>query len=189
MSSVMFDFTQELAAVWPERLAPVGEGTFDKEPFGDWWQRNYDELKHLQPELCEQWVYRHWKNSSFTFIPLDSLRCEELKMSTDEVLQRVHRELAGPLSPEFDRRVFEEPPLGGLHPTAQAFAELGTWDYPIVTLRTPNGFAGYTVQKHDIELVLVEGHQRHRYLSALQHFGDSPAGPHRVFAVSSPVVT
>jgi hypothetical protein len=184
----MFAIRPERPPVWPERLKPVGEGGFDKEPFEEWWGRQETELGHLPAELCEQWIYRHWHYSPFAFLPLDNLVCEELSLFTPDIIDNVHREYGGELNPGFDRNVFERGTLGEPLPTAKAFLERGTWDYPIVVLRTPNGFAGFTRVSQNIRLVLVEGHQRHRYLNALAFFRAAPPGPHRVFVLDSPMV-
>jgi hypothetical protein len=39
-----------------------------------------------------------------------------------------------------------------------------------------------------VRYVIVEGHQRHRYLNALHELGMPPAGPHEVIVISSPIV-
>ncbi|MBI1236318.1 MAG: hypothetical protein GC188_06500 [Alphaproteobacteria bacterium] len=184
----LFDFREFRDSVWPAHLVPVGEGEIEKEPFETWWLRNNAELANLASGICEQWIYRHWSHTQFNFLPLDSLRFEQIELSTDEILQSVHRELGCSLHPEFDRQVFERP-IGGIPlQTARAFIETATWDFPIITLKTPNGFIGHQIASSEIKMVLVEGHQRHRYLNALHHFGDAPEGPHRVFSLSSPVV-
>ena len=58
----------------------------------------------------------------------------------------------------------------------------------MILLNTPNGIEDGGEQKADVRFVIVEGHQRHRYLNALHALGNPPKGPHKVFIVSSPVV-
>lgn len=53
------------------------------------------------------------------------------------------------------------------HPTVTPFERSGTWDYPIVVLETPNGFRDYGGAKPLAKYLLIEGHQRLRYLNAL----------------------
>lgn len=184
----MFAIGPERPPAWPERLKPVGEGGFDKEPFEAWWERHRRELDHLPTELCEQWIYRHWKGSPFAFLPLDTLVCKAQLLPGSSIIKNVHREYGVQLDPGRDRNVFEAGPLGVPLPTAQAFMDRDTWDYPIVVLRTPSGFEGHASASKDIRWVLVEGHQRHRYLNALSFFGAAPEGPHRVLVISSPMV-
>jgi hypothetical protein len=55
-------------------------------------------------------------------------------------------------------------------PTATAL-DKGRWDYAPIVLPTPNGFI-YTIGMFiDSKYLLVEGHQRRRYLNALVHRG------------------
>jgi hypothetical protein len=183
----MFDFSQNLEAVWPIKLCPIGHDTWRKEKFNVWWERNYSQLSHLPAKLCEQWVFRHWYNSPFSFVPLDTLSCDLVELNVEDIIESIHRETGGSLNPEFDRSVFEKPRTGGTTPTAEAFKNNGTWDYPIIVLTTPNGLKGSKTLYPDARKLLVEGHQRHRYLNTLHYFEDAPHGPHSVFLLSSPV--
>jgi len=184
----MFDLKTRRLPVWPAALTPINEGEFNKENFGEWWNRHEDTLKHLHSLICEQWIHRHWTHSPFAFLPLDDLSWHVEKMTPHEVFDLVHREFAQTLNPDFDLGVFQKPPLGEKLPTAAAIDE-GTWDFPIVTLRVPNGIIGLKGEFPDVRLVLVEGHQRHRYLHALHAFGKAPNGPHDVFILESRLVT
>ena len=184
----MFAILPERPPIWPDHLKPEGEGGHDKEPFETWWERHQFELGHLPSELCEQWVYRHWHNSRFAFLPLGTLSCQETALPAASIIEDVHREYGVESNPEHDRKLFERGPFGEPHPTARAFMERGTWDFPIVALRTPTGFQGFKSASENTRLVLIEGHQRHRYLCALTHYGEAPKGPHRVFIIRSPMV-
>jgi hypothetical protein len=50
---------------WDEALKPVGEGEFDKEAFGPWWERHGTRLGHLHLRIAEQWIHRHWRHSPY----------------------------------------------------------------------------------------------------------------------------
>ncbi|MGE6695720.1 MAG: hypothetical protein BVN33_14310 [Proteobacteria bacterium ST_bin13] len=172
--------------VWPEHLRPVGEGSFDKEDFATWWARHGAELGHLHPQLCEQWIHRHWTYSRFAWIPLGSLRWRLETMTGEAILGSIRREYGGELHPEFDYKTFARDDYLGRHQTAIAL-DSGTWDYPMVLLSTPNGVVSGGEDLADVRLVLVEGHQRHRYLNALHVRATPPAGPHLVFILDSGV--
>lgn len=180
--------------VWPKHLQPVGDNSFEKEPFERWWARNATEVRHLHPQLAEQWVYRHWDYTDFAFLPLDTLEWDLVEMEGEEILAKVRREISKRLDPDFDYTQFQGP-RGHKTETARDLDE-GTWTFPIVALATPTGWITRRhehphdeVELHDERLMLLEGHQRHRYLNALHHRGTPPKGPHRVFVVRSPVVT
>lgn len=183
----MFDFRHQPPSVWPEHLRPEGEGTVHKEHFPQWWARHSSELSHLHPQLAEQWIHRHWEGTEFRFLPLDTLTWELVLMDGEDIMRTVRREIARRLDPEFD---YEQ--LHGLlaFEKSQTAIELddGTWSLPIVALATPSGWIARHAELPDERLMLVEGHQRHRYLNALHAKGIAPAGPHQVFIISSPVV-
>jgi hypothetical protein len=191
----MLDLTKVGPRIWPADLQPIGDNSADKEPFSNWWNRNQPTIGHLHPQLAEQWIYRHWDYTEFAFLPLDTLSWELREMEGKEILKDVRREISKQLDPEFDYEQFQ-----GMHgfPKAQTARELdkGTWDYPIVALATPSGWVTRRYEHpHDFvalpdeRLMLLEGHQRHRYLNSLHHRGTPPKGPHRVFVVKSPVVS
>ena len=181
--------------MWPQHLQPLDDDSFDKEPFADWWKRNHDEVGHLHPLLAEQWVYRHWRHTDFAFLPLESLEWDLLEMTGEEILRKVRREISKQLDPEWDYEQFHGRDGLGKTETARDL-DGGTWTYPIVALSTPTGWITLSdehphnpVELRDERLMLLEGHQRHRYLNALHHRGTPPPGPHRVFVVRSPMVT
>lgn len=171
---------------WSDGLMPIGEGDVNKESFAEWWKRVQRELAHLPPDLCEQWIYRHWKGSPFRFLNLASIKWERRVWEGEDFLATVYRALDDPLDPEFDFNQFQGKLPGWKHPTALALDE-GTWDYPVVLLRTPDGIVDNGATHNDVRFVLVEGHQRHRYLNALHALGRAPTGPHDTIIISAPL--
>lgn len=183
----MFDYSKHYEPVWPDELKPLNEGSFEKEPFDEWWGRHRRALSHLHPQIVEQWVHRHWHHSPFAFLPLESLSWEERAMFGDDILNAVWREHARELHPEFDYGVFQN--AGGEKLPTAAALDRGTWDYPIIALSVPSGWKSVDAERPDVRLVLVEGHQRTRYLNALHVLGKAPQEKHRVFVISSPMVS
>lgn len=59
-------------------------------------------LVHLPEDLCEQWIYRHWTYSPFSFLPLDGLAWERRLWSGEQLLASIHRAWGGELHPQFD---------------------------------------------------------------------------------------
>lgn len=174
-------------SVWAEHLKPRGEGTLEKETFDRWWSRNGVELAHLPAVLCEQWIYRHWTHSPFTFLPLETLVWRQESVSGEELLGSVHRAFGGEPNPQFDYETFQRRGGADRHRTAVAL-DSGSWDHPMVLLSTPNGIVDVDSTHTAVRLVIVEGHQRHRYLNALHALGRPPAGPHEVIILRSPEV-
>ncbi|SMQ69496.1 hypothetical protein SAMN06297468_1683 [Altererythrobacter xiamenensis] len=184
-----FNFDRHRETSWPAMLRPIGEGkgVGRKEAFEAWWGRHETTLNHLPRDLCEQWIYRHWEHSPFSFLPLDTLTCTRERWEGATLLSAIHRVFGGELHPEFDYEVFQQKGGDDRHATARALDE-GTWDYPMVLLSTPHGIVDVGKELPDVRLVIVEGHQRHRYLNALHSRGTPPAGPHEVIIIASPLV-
>ncbi len=183
-----FDLDISRNTVWPTHLMPHGEGErFDKEPFNHWWSRVQGELGHLPAPLCEQWIYRHWLASPFHFLPLDSLAWSSVTLSGEALLARVYRAWGGELDAKFDYEVFQRRGGDDRHATAKALDD-GTWDYPLVVLATPHGIQNNGDIHNAVRWVIVEGHQRHRYLAALHALGRPPVGPHAIYIISSPII-
>ena len=181
----MFKIDQKYGCCWPDVLKPIGEGTLGKEAFAQWWARNRRNLPGLPADLCEQWIFRHWTNSPFTFLPLDSLIVEREQWEGDDLLKSIYRAFGGELSPQFDYETFQRQGGDDRHQTAKAL-DTGTWDYPMVLLSTPAGVMDSDDPHPHVRYVIVEGHQRHRYLNALHALGNPPTGPHEVLILSYP---
>lgn len=186
----MLDLRTVGPRAWPAHLRPIGENSPDRESFATWWDRNEGEIGHLHPQLAEQWVYRHWDYTEFAFLPLETLSWQLRQMEGEEILANVRREISKRLDPEWDYDRFQGQ-RGEKTQTAQDLDQ-GTWEYPIVALSTPSGWVTRSEKHpHDFielpheRLMLLEGHQRHRYLNALHWRGTPPPGPHQVFIVSS----
>jgi len=180
-----FDLDHVPPTVWPEALRPVGEATHAKEPFDVWWARNRQVLAHLPEDLCEQWIYRHWTHSPFSFLPLDGVSWVRRLWSGGELLASIHRAWGGELHPQFDYDAFQG--RGGADRQTTAVAlDQGTWEYPMVLLSTPFGIVDRGEVLPNARLVIVEGHQRHRYLNALHALERPPAGPHETIILSVP---
>jgi hypothetical protein len=165
---------------WDQSLRPIGEGTFEKERFAQWWGRYQEQLSNLHPIVAEQWVYKHWKNSPFSNLPLDQLTWQAASWATAQVFREVHiRRQFGKLLPHLDYEVFH----GKEFEPGLTMDASGTWNYPIVILHTPAGVVNLDQDLPDVRYCLIEGHQRVRYLNALNSRG-ACADEHEVFILS-----
>lgn len=185
--SKAFDLDVAREPVWPTELRSLGEGSLEKENFATWWIRNERQLSHLPADLCEQWIYRHWVNSPFAFLPLETLSHDRKLWDGDMLLASIYRAWGGKLDTQFDYDTFQKGGGDERHQTAKAL-DSGTWDYPMVLLATPHGIVEGGERLPQVHYVIVEGHQRHRYLSALHALGTPPSGPHKTIIINSPLV-
>lgn len=158
------DVRKKYGASWPREMMPLGFGTIDVEPFADWWRRHKAELSNLHPEICEQWIYRHWEHSTLRVLPLDRLEWSEERWTPQEFLSTVGLSYGQePIDPTWDYDCFHQHPN---NPTARALDQ-GAWDFAPVVLRTSDGFYDTHGRFCKSRYLLVEGHQRRRYLGAL----------------------
>lgn len=185
----MFDLRGWPEEIWDENLKRKGYGGHhnELEKYDDWKERTAAPLAHLHPEICEQWIYKHWTSSRLSFIPLDDLSWREEFWAPEYFIEKVRTWRGNEaLNPEHDYRAFTERQYEKKHPTAAAL-DTGHWDYAPIVLRTPDGFIDTIGEAVKAEYLLVEGHQRRRYLNALLYRGVK-LDPQRVFVLDSPIV-
>lgn len=183
----MLDLRKRHECAWDEALRPRGEGELEKEDFASWWDRNGEQLSHLDPRIAEQWVYRHWAHSYTSFVGLADLTWRLEAWSGDEVLERAHMEFGGPFSADHDYKVFNGAQGFGPNATARAMNG-GTWDMPLLLLETPRGIHTHEGEMPLVRYLVAEGSKRMRYLHALRARGQGN-GPHDVFILRSPNVS
>ncbi len=177
----------ESSCIWPQALRPNGHDTSEKESFESWWAKHKRTLPNICKPIAEQWIYRHWDNSPFSFLPLDTLTWETRTYSSEDFLANVHFFFGSPAEAEWDYKVFHGENNGDGMPlqTAKDWVN-GTWSFPPVVLDTRNGFRCTTGDFPCTRLLLVEGSKRYRYLNALHYRGTS-GGPHEFFLIHSPL--
>jgi hypothetical protein len=152
------------AHVWDAALTPIEAGEWGQEPFDAWWSRSSEALANLHPQIAEQWVYRHWLYTNFSHISLPDLTWRREVWPTQEILELVERPRKDE-DAEHDYRVFHvKLPT---HEPAKTMDTTGTWNFPILVLRTPEGVMTYSGPSPDARFWLIEGHKRMRYLNAL----------------------
>jgi hypothetical protein len=183
-----FKFCGDREIAWSHELMPRNYDSWDRETFASWRERNVAEVGHLPDRLSEQWVYRHWCHSPFKFLPLADLAFTSEAWSGDKILSNAFRLYGGELNAQFDYQTFQRKGGDDRHATAKALDQ-GTWDYPMILLSTPHGIIDFDTMHLGVRYVIVEGHQRHRYLNALHVLGKPPQGPHEVMIISSPMIS
>ncbi len=146
---------------WPKRWKPQGEG-FSLEPFDQWWCRNRVNFPNLDKRVAEQWMHRHWSQTSYANLYLPRFNSTLAMWPTRWILHRVGHVL-GTLDPKWD--LDQLPRAGG--PPASVMNAMGTWDYPIVIVHSRAGFRTSGGEVRNLHYWLIEGHLRFRYLNAL----------------------
>lgn len=180
----MFFYPRENECVWGEDLKPNGHETWNKEEFSIYWERNKFLFFDLPPELIEQWVFRYFDSHPHCYIPLSDIKCTKVKIEPREFMDNVRSATDNILNPDWDYEVFHNNPKG--HPTSNALDQ-GSWDYPPVLLSVPDGFTDGYDSWPEAKYLLIEGHQRRRYLNALLH-RNKALQKQEVYIIESPVV-
>lgn len=180
----MLDLANLTDAPGWDQFRPVGEDTFQQELFETWWERQAQTLGHLHAEICEQWIYRHWRGTRHRWLdPLDlTWRLEGF--DTDRFLSLVHLHWGGPADPAHDYEVFRPDRPDPLE-TALNW-ENGTWTLPPILLETPEGIRFHAEKYPNVRFLVVEGSKRYRWLNALAH-RCAPTGPHQAYVLSQRV--
>lgn len=175
--------------VWPNKLAPRGSG-FHREPFDAWWQRVSRLIPNIHPQVAEQWVHRHWQESPYGGIPLDDLATTLQRWTTIQILNAVHIH-GWELNAVHDMGLFSEAHQlsSDGHPTVRPFQCHGTWDYPIIVFEPSPRLFVDGIRVPSAKCLLIEGHSRLRYLSAIALLGAPPdhislRDEHEVFVAS-----
>lgn len=181
----MLDLRNVPQCSWDEKFEPLGFGTLNVENFPDWEERVGNQIGNLCPEIRQQWVHRHWTYSPLSFLPLESLSWREERWAPQRFIAEVKSWRGDEaLNPEHDFKVFANPG-GRKRPTAEALDQ-GEWDFAPPVLSTPGGFIDTLGNHVQAEYLLVEGHQRRRYLNALTERGVELVDQ-RVFILKSPL--
>jgi hypothetical protein len=172
--------------VWPGELQPIRPNEYEKEPFQSWWHRCKDKLGHLPHKVCEQWVYRHWEETGYGFLPLENLSCRLEQWETGRILASIGIWDEGLITDEghkycsasWDYDVVRE--KGG--EPLETMEKTGTWNIPIIVLQSDSGFGTFRGPRPDIHYWLIEGHKRIRCLNALAHYS-KPASNHLLYVL------
>jgi len=176
--------------VWPEELRPKLITNDEKESFTDWWLRNEDKLPNLNREICEQWLYRHWDETEYAFLPLEKLFWKLESWTTNKFISAVgiwdeavicengHKYCQA----EYDYEIFNEYDRPKYEPTL-TMNKTGSWNLPVLVLYSPSGFHTTRGVREDIKYWLIEGHKRIRYLNALNYYGKGESN-HSVYVLS-----
>lgn len=170
---------------WPAEMSSESNFEHNEKKFEEWWATNGLKLAHLGPIVAEQWVFRHFNDTLYAGLPLDRLRVQTERMSTNTLLTDVYVDGWEDKFPEYDWETFYEPAHGHSAPRepGRLMQTSGTPRTPILLLHTPDGFVLPDGSRHDRPYCLIEGHTRWRCIRGLNTQGQA-ASEHDVLALS-----
>jgi hypothetical protein len=164
---------------WVPSLEPIGFDTSNKESFEAWWGRCGEMVNGLHQMIAEQWIFRHWDKSPYCDLPIHRLSWRLESWTAQDLSKIFLRPQFGPLAPEEDFVEFSN----GTSEPWKSLNEIGTWNYPIIVLETPEGVIAEGKHLPDVRFCLIEGHQRYRFLKAWQGRAHT-AAEHSVFVLT-----
>jgi hypothetical protein len=95
-------------------------------------------INNLHPMIAEQWIYRHWKHSPYCYLPIERLRWRQEEWDVATVRNVFVRPDFGFDNPEQDFAIFHTKQFEKAEPH-KSLNLIGTWNYPIVVMHTPDG--------------------------------------------------
>jgi hypothetical protein len=70
---------------YPEQLAPIDNGAFEKEPFQVWWTRVSGHFPSVPKNVAHQWIWRHWHYSEFSWLPTSGARFDLVSWRPEQI--------------------------------------------------------------------------------------------------------
>jgi|SRR5712671_585036 len=174
---------------WDAALKPIGERTPHKETFESWWKRCKHHVPNLHPMIAEQWIYRHWGETHYGYLPLRQLTWRLEIWSSADIFDRIYvRPNFGELHPENDFKWTQGNEFKALNlketEPHKSLAATGTWNYPILVIETPEGVRTEGEHIKDVRFCLIEGHTRFRFLKAWEEGRAFTAEQHEIFVLN-----
>jgi hypothetical protein len=146
--SMVIDSDHDYNCAWSEQLKPLGEGPWEKESFDTWWARSKELVGHLHPMIAEQWIYRHWKESPYCYLPIERLNWRQEEWDFAALQNAFIRPEFGQINMEnakHDYEYFHTKEYEDREPYKSLNA-VGTWNYPMCSYTRPMEF-GQTVRQ------------------------------------------
>ncbi len=74
---------------YPKRLSPLNQAgdLEEKEPFVPWWERVNAYLPNVPKNVARQWLWRHWGQSDFGWLPTHNVHFQLLEYSPTQIAE------------------------------------------------------------------------------------------------------
>lgn len=169
---------------------PKGWGTFDVEPFEQYYRRWPAEYAHVPTPVVETWVYRHWREFQL-WLPLQPFdwSYEVTRMRSDEILTVGHVRRWPEILRFWGDDLFDQPHRRTTW-LGRTMLELGTTPAPIIIARAAGQHGHPREGKANFRepYQLIEGHMRIAYLHAMIRRKHSPLlADHEVIIATLPI--
>lgn len=148
-----------------QHLAPHGD-PLGREPFMSWYPRVRAHLPNVPVDVAEHWLHRHWGESPFDHLPLETMRFTKVQWTQSELAEVRFTQTWGNTPVWHDGLVRGEDGYEN-NWLFQNMVSTGTWPAAVIVLDNAQGFIEPMFNLPLPRLVLVEGHRRLEYIRAL----------------------
>jgi hypothetical protein len=154
---------------YPEQLAPIGNGTFEKEPFQVWWGRVSEHFPTVPKNVARQWIWRHWHESDFCWLPTMGSRFELARWQPEEIeVVKIWREGSNKYEDWEDHLLsLATQPRNLRYGVAEIMFRRKRWPAPPIVLDNRNSIGFAPWKDLSVGFVLVEGNRRMAMAKAL----------------------
>ncbi|MDG0875183.1 hypothetical protein L5D93_23275 [Paenibacillus thiaminolyticus] len=117
-------------------LAPVGNDTFDKEPFAEFYRRVGNLLPNVPKCVFENWIYRHYSDiDDYAFLDFRKMRFEKELWVKDAIYNNVNSYEDNRLIDSLGYQIYER----NNHTWLQKYMlQYSTWPVPIIVYENSN---------------------------------------------------
>jgi hypothetical protein len=154
---------------YPEQLAPIGNGTSGKEPFQAWWGRVSEHYPTVPKNVARQWIWRHWQQSDFCWLPTKGSRFELARWQPEEIeVIKIWREGKNKYEDWGDYLLsLATRPKNLRYAVAEIMFRRRRWPAPPIVLDNRNSIDFAPWKDLPVGFVLVEGNRRTAMAKAL----------------------
>jgi hypothetical protein len=158
---------------YPETLGPLVPAPFQKEPFPTWWARAQSHFAIVPRNVARQWLWRHWGQSEYGWLPTRGAHFALQVWSPSEVYSlAVHRVESNERWAKWGSDMLKRAdlPKNQRYPLYSIMKRRKRWPTPPIVLdnRIP---IESPCSDLPAAFVLVEGHQRTAIAKALAQRG------------------
>ncbi|MCM3273991.1 hypothetical protein [Paenibacillus elgii] len=140
-------------------IAPIGNDSFDKEPFNDYLKRVGYLLPNIPECVFENWIYRHYSDiDDYSFLDFRKMQFEKVTWHKDKVYTEVNSYDDNHLINSLGYQIYENSYLAWLQ---RYMIENSTWPVPIIV------FENNTHSNMGKPYHLLEGHLRTNYFRTI----------------------
>lgn len=159
---------------YPPHLSPFPNlESANREQFQTWWTRVRSNFPMMPKNVARQWLWRHWKESEFGYLPSADSRFSLQKWTTDDLLSMKIRGAKPGEYVEWGQHLLQRRnwPADFRYGLPGIMKRRGVWPCPIIALVHDGRFSESGIRGLPTGNVLIEGNRRTAIALALAEEG------------------